>query len=88
LGLEIWLVARIAGAGWAVAFALSLPLAGLIAYRYLIGAGWLRVRLRFAALALTQQAAARRLVAEREAIVAELERAKQDYLAATKGSSF
>jgi 1-acyl-sn-glycerol-3-phosphate acyltransferase len=87
-GLEIWLVARVAGMGWAVAFALSLPLSGLIAYRYLIGAGWLRVRLRFAALALTQSQAARRLVAEREAIVAELERAKQDYLAATKGSSF
>src|SRR5439155_646978 len=31
---------------------------------------------------------ARRLVAEREAIVAELERAKTEWLAATKGSSF
>jgi glycerol-3-phosphate O-acyltransferase/dihydroxyacetone phosphate acyltransferase len=87
-GLETWLVGRAAGARWAVAFALSLPLSGLIAYRYLIGAGRLRVRLRFAALALTQSQAARRLVTEREAIVAELERAKQDYLAATKGSSF
>ena len=86
--LEIWLVARAAGAGWAIAFALSLPLSGLIAYRYLIGAGWLRSRLRFARLAATQSQAARRLVAEREAIVAELERAKRDYLAATKGSSF
>jgi glycerol-3-phosphate O-acyltransferase / dihydroxyacetone phosphate acyltransferase len=86
--LETWLVGRAAGARWAVAFALSLPLSGLIAYRYLIGAGWLRVRLRFAALALTQSQTARRLVADREAIVAELERAKQDYLAATKGSSF
>ena len=35
-----------------------------------------------------EPARARRLVAEREAIVAELERARQDYLAATKGSSF
>jgi glycerol-3-phosphate O-acyltransferase/dihydroxyacetone phosphate acyltransferase len=87
-GLEIWLVGRTAGARWAGAFALSLPLSGLIAYRYLIGAGWLRVRLRFAALALTQSQAARRLVTERELIVAELERARQDYLAATKGSSF
>jgi len=87
-GLETWLVARLAGAAWAAAFALSLPVSGTIAYRYLIGAGWLRGRLRFAALAATQSAAARRLVAEREAIVAELERAKQDYLAATKGSSF
>jgi 1-acyl-sn-glycerol-3-phosphate acyltransferase len=86
--LEIWLVARTAGAAWAAAFALSLPLSGLIAYRYLIGAGWLRVRLRFAALAATQSQAARRLVVEREAIVAELERARQDYLTATKGSSF
>ena len=87
-GLETWLVARAAGAWWAAAFALSLPLSGTIAYRYLIGAGWLRVRLRFAALAATQSVAARRLVTEREEIVAELERAKQDYLAATRGSSF
>ena len=87
-GLEIWLVFRAAGAWWALAFALSLPISGTIAYRYLIGAGWLRVRLRFAALSATQSQAARRLVAEREAIVAELERARQDYLAATKGSSF
>jgi 1-acyl-sn-glycerol-3-phosphate acyltransferase len=87
-GLETWLVARLAGGAWAALFALSLPLAGTIAYRYLIGAGWLRVRLRFAALAATQSQAARRLEAEREAIVVELERAKQDYLTATKGSSF
>ena len=86
--LETWLVGRLAGAWWAAAFALSLPLSGAIAYRYLIGAGWLRARLRFAALATTQRHAARRLVAEREAIVAELERARRDYLAATKGSSF
>jgi 1-acyl-sn-glycerol-3-phosphate acyltransferase len=87
-GLETWLVWRAAGPWWAAAFAVSLPLSGTIAYRYLIGAGWLRVRLRFAALAATQSQAARRLVSEREAIVAELERAKQDYLTATKGSSF
>ena len=87
-GVETWLVARAAGPWWAAAFALSLPISGTIAYRYLIGAGWLRVRLRFAALAVTQSQAARRLLTEREAIVAELERAKQDYLAATKGSSF
>ena len=87
-GLETWLVWRAAGPVWATAFALSLPLSGTIAYRYLIGAGWLRVRLRFAALAATQSQAARRLVTERAGIVAELERAKQDYLGATKGSSF
>ena len=86
--LQTWLVARVAGTRWAVAFALSLPLSGLIAYRYLVGAGWLRDRLRFARLAVTQSQAARRLVTEREAIVAELERARQEYLAATKGSSF
>jgi len=86
--LETWLVAWMAGAGWAAVFALSLPLSGVIAYRYLIGAGWLRSRLRFARLATTQSQVARRLVVEREAIVADLERAKQDYLAATKGSSF
>ncbi len=53
-----------------------------------VGAGRLRSRLRFAALALTREHAARRLVAERQALVAELERAKTDYLTATKGSSF
>jgi glycerol-3-phosphate O-acyltransferase/dihydroxyacetone phosphate acyltransferase len=87
-GLETWLVWRAAGAAWAAAFALSLPLSGTIAYRYLIGAGRLRARLRFATLAALHGQTARRLVAEREAIVAEFERAKQDYLAATKGSSF
>ena len=86
--LETWLVARMAGGSWAAVFALSLPLSGVIAYRYLIGAGWLRSRLRFARLATTQSQVARRLVVEREAIVADLEWAKQDYLAATKGSSF
>ena len=87
-GLETWLVGRVFGARWALVFALSLPFSGLIAYRYLVGAGWLRARLRFARLAATQSQAARRLVAERETIVAELERAKQDYLGATRGSSF
>jgi glycerol-3-phosphate O-acyltransferase / dihydroxyacetone phosphate acyltransferase len=87
-GLETWLVWRAGGAWWTVAFALSLPVSGTIAYRYLIGAGWLRVRLRFAALTVTHGQAARRLMAEREAIVAELERAKHDYLVATRGSSF
>jgi hypothetical protein len=37
---------------------------------------------------LTQAATARRLMAERAAIVDELERAKDEWLAATKGSSF
>ncbi|MBI2159129.1 MAG: 1-acyl-sn-glycerol-3-phosphate acyltransferase [Candidatus Rokubacteria bacterium] len=87
-GLEIWLVARLAGGVVALAFALSLPLSGVLAYRYWLGAGRLSNRLRFGVLALTREHAARRLVAERQAIIAELERAKNEYLAATKGSSF
>lgn len=86
--LEIWLVARLAGGAAALIFAATLPISGMIAYRYLAGAGRLRSRLRFTVLAATQDAAARRLVAEREEIVAELERAKTEWLAATKGSSF
>ncbi len=87
-GLETWIVWRLAGARWAAAFAVSLPLSGVLAYRYWVGAGRLRSRLRFGALALTREHAARRLVAERQEVLAELERAKTDYLAATKGSSF
>ena len=87
-GLETWLVFRAAGGLAAALFALSLPISGLIAYRYLSGAGRFRSRLRWAMLAATQEAAARRLIAEREAIVAELERAKTEWLTATRGSSF
>ena len=86
--LEIWLVARAAGPTWALAFALSLPLAGLIAFRYLRGAGRLGQVLRFSRLSLTHAQDARRLVAERQVIVADLDRAKTDYLTATRGSSF
>jgi hypothetical protein len=86
--LETWIVWRLAGASWAAAFAVSLPLSGVLAYRYWVGAGRLRSRLRFAALALTREHAARRLVVERQEILAELERAKTDYLGATRGSSF
>src|SRR5256884_1830643 len=60
----------------AALFALSLPPPGMIAYPYLAGARRVGSRLRFAVLTATQAAAARRLVVEREAIVAELERAK------------
>jgi 1-acyl-sn-glycerol-3-phosphate acyltransferase len=87
-GLETWLVFRAAGGVIATLFALSLPLSGALAYRYLAGAGRFRRRLRFALLSATHGAAARRLVAERAAIIAELERAKTEWLAATKGSSF
>jgi 1-acyl-sn-glycerol-3-phosphate acyltransferase len=85
---ETWVVYRLAGATVAVLFALSLPISGLIAYRYLVGAGRFRSRLRFNILAVTQAAVARRLLAERAEILAELERAKTEWLTATKGSSF
>jgi glycerol-3-phosphate O-acyltransferase / dihydroxyacetone phosphate acyltransferase len=87
-GLETWLVFRAAGGLMAALFAISLPVSGLLAYRYVAGAGRFRRRLRFALLAATHEAAARRLVLERQAIVGELERAKSEWLAATKGSSF
>ena len=87
-GLETWLVARLAGGVAALVFALSLPTSGVIAYRYWVGAGRLRSRLRFGALALTREQTARRLIAERQELITELERAKNDYLTATKGSSF
>jgi len=86
--LEIWIVWRLAGLPWALAFAGSLPVSGLIAYRYLGGMSRLRSRLRFGFLSLTQRHSASRLLAERRALVGELERAKDDYLAATRGSSF
>lgn len=85
-GLEIWLVRRVASPLVVLAFALSLPLAGLAAYRYLGGLARLRAGVRFALLALTQRQAAARLVEERGAILRELEQAKTIYLAATHGS--
>jgi len=87
-GIEVWLVARVFGAAWALAFALSLPISGAVAYRYWVGAGRLTGRLRFNVLALTREHAARRLTAERQAILTELEHAKAEYLADTKGSPF
>jgi 1-acyl-sn-glycerol-3-phosphate acyltransferase len=86
--LESWVVWRMAGVRWALVFVLTLPLSGLVAYRYLVGAGRLRRRLRFSALLVRHGQEARRLLAERQAILDELDRAKRDYLAATKGSSF
>jgi 1-acyl-sn-glycerol-3-phosphate acyltransferase len=85
-GLETWLVWRLAGAGWAAAFALSLPLSGLVAYHYLRGLARLRARTGFAVLALTHRQAAARLLAERRAILAALERAKADFLASRAGA--
>jgi 1-acyl-sn-glycerol-3-phosphate acyltransferase len=81
-GLEVWLVRRLAGTGWAIAFAISLPMTGLLAYHYLRGLSRLRARTGFALLALTHRTAAARLLAERRAILTALERAKADFLAA------
>jgi hypothetical protein len=78
--LETFMVGCAAGLGWALAFFVSLPLGGLIAYRYLTGTGRLRHQLRFGALLVTRAQIARRLLAERREIVAELENAKRDYL--------
>jgi hypothetical protein len=83
--LETSLVGWVAGLRWALAFFLSLPLGGLIAYRYLVGTGRLRHQLRFGALLLTRAQEARRLLAERREIVEELERAKRDDLEGAKG---
>jgi hypothetical protein len=80
LALETSLVGWAAGLRWALALFLSLPLGGLIAYRYLVGTGRLRHQLRVGALLLTRAQEARRLVAERRQILGELERAKRDYL--------
>ena len=82
-GVETWLVGRVFGIAWVVPFAVTLPVSGLLASRYLIGAGRLRSQLRLGALALRHGAAARQLVSERQALMAELEQARDDYLAAT-----
>jgi hypothetical protein len=81
-GLETWLVWRLAGAGWAIAFAVSLPLSGLAAYHYLRGLDRLSAKTRFAVLAWTRGQAASRLLVERRAILEDLEHAKTDFLAA------
>ena len=85
--LETSLVGWAADLRWALAFFISLPLGGLIAYRYLVGTGRLRHQLRFGALLLTRAQEARRLLAERREIVEELERARRDYLAGAQGPS-
>ncbi|MBI1846912.1 MAG: 1-acyl-sn-glycerol-3-phosphate acyltransferase [Candidatus Rokubacteria bacterium] len=87
-GLESALVWRLLGGRAALLFALTLPLSGLLAFRYLVGAGRIRSQLRFGALAVRHGADARRLVAERQVLMAELERAKDEYLTETRGQSF
>jgi len=84
--LETSLVWWVAGLRWALAFFLSLPLGGLIAYRYVIGTGRLRRQVRFGALLLTRAQEARRLLAERRELVEELERIKRDYLEGREGT--
>jgi glycerol-3-phosphate O-acyltransferase/dihydroxyacetone phosphate acyltransferase len=76
--LETLLVGWVAGLRWTPAFFLSLPLGGLVAYRYLVGTGRLRHQLRFGALLLTRAQEARRLLAERREILDELDRAGRD----------
>ena len=87
-GAETALVARLVGGRWAVLFALTLPVSGMLAYHYWRGIGRLRHALAFGVLVVTRAQAARGLLAERQAVVAELDRAKADYFAATRGSSF
>lgn len=87
-GLEIWAAHRLLGGIPALLFALSLPITGLLAFRYLGGMLSLRQKLRFTAFAWRDGEAARTLVDERRAILADLEAAKTAYLQATRGSSF
>lgn len=87
-GLETWLVWRATDLRVAALFLASLPLSGLLAYHYLGGLARLRQQLRFARLAMTRNHTATRLLTERQQILDELDRAKADYLTATKGSTF
>jgi len=87
-GAETWIVWRLAGFAWALVFFFSLPVSSMIAYHYLRGIGRLKAQMRFGLLALTRHQTATRLLAERRQLVTFLDRARDDYLAATKGSSF
>jgi hypothetical protein len=87
-GLETWIVWRLAGVLWALGFLISLPVSALLAYHYLRGIGRLRAQARLGILALTRHQAASRLLAERRRLIEELDRAKSEYLTASKGSSF
>lgn len=87
-GVETAIVARLVGGRWAILFAVTLPISGILAYHYWRGIGRLRHALGFSVLVVTRAQAARVLLAERQLVVAELDRAKTDYFAATRGSSF
>ena len=78
--LETSLVGWAAGLRWLLVFSLSLPLGGLIAYRYMVGTGRLRHQLRFGALLLTRAQEARRLLAERRELLEGLAHATRDHL--------
>lgn len=86
--VETWVVWRLTTFWIAALFLASLPFSGLLAYRYLGGLGRLRQQWRFGMLSVTRNQAARRLLVHRQQILEELESAKNDYLAATQGSSF
>jgi hypothetical protein len=83
-GLEAWIVWRLTSPLITALFAASLPVTGLLAYRYLAGLGRIRQQLRFVSLSITRNQAAQHLLAQRKEILEELERAKNDYLAATR----
>ncbi|MGH7265775.1 MAG: 1-acyl-sn-glycerol-3-phosphate acyltransferase [Candidatus Rokuibacteriota bacterium] len=83
-GLETWLVWRATSPGWALLFALSLPVSGLAAYHYLAGMARLHSHLRLGWLGLRHRQEASRILAERQAILEALERARRDYLAETR----
>jgi len=87
-GFETWIVWRLAGWAWALGFLASLPPASILAYHYLRGIGRLRAQIGFGMLAVTRHQTATRVLAERQRLIDLIERAKDDYLAATKGSSF
>ena len=87
-GVETWIVWRLAGWAWALGFFASLAPASILAYHYLRGIGRLWAQLGFGMLAITRHQTATRVLAERQRLIDLLERAKDDYLAATKGSSF
>ncbi|MFQ5828064.1 MAG: lysophospholipid acyltransferase family protein [Candidatus Methylomirabilia bacterium] len=86
--VETWVVWRLTEIKAALLFLASVPVTGLVAYHYLGRLARLRHMLRFARLAFTRRRAATRIMAVRREILQELDRAKYDYLTATKGSSF
>src|SRR5262249_10290845 len=87
-GAETWIVWRLAGFAWAIVCLSTLPASTRPACPSLPGTGRATARMRFGLLALTRPQTAPRLLAEPRQLVAFLDRARDDYLAATKGSSF